>query len=400
MSQIKVSEPIFVEWFTDEQTGQKISIPVNNEQKQVINGKIILDYVPDKFYKVLFSSTPNSELNINEQITDINQYKVDYNIGYIYLHPDRELQNLTFNYYKRGIIYYPASRVYTKITNGTIESTLQAAVDLAEDALVVLGDLESFSEDKKIELDDYTTIKEGELDTYTGTKETQLDNYLTSQTGNILLKTTYDTNDSGVVDDSEKLGGELPSYYAKQDHLITLAKEFHNNTIIAGNELAGFYGKETGIITGTELQTATGLTAGTLAVSGDITFLKFAHKYKTLFVADRAIRTGISWDNIQAQDLVKGKVIEINGRRYLVRLMTGGNSNPASSAGGEWSDLIVQFTPNDEDSNWANWTICQEIISDNISNRVIRGFSTVGVNVYNTLGQASASTYRPVLELL
>lgn len=34
-----------------------------------------------------------------------------------------------------------------------------------------------------------------------------------------MLKSVYDTNDSGVVDNSEKLGGQLPAYYAKDSDL-------------------------------------------------------------------------------------------------------------------------------------------------------------------------------------
>ena len=36
-----------------------------------------------------------------------------------------------------------------------------------------------------------------------------------------MLKATYDTDGSGVVDDSEKLGGQLPSYYATASDLQT-----------------------------------------------------------------------------------------------------------------------------------------------------------------------------------
>ena len=179
---------------------------------------------------------------------------------------------------------------------------------------------------------------------------------------------------------------------------------YRDDVLKAGTLEAGYYGKVNGMITGTELETETGLTAGTLAVSGDITFLKFAHKYKTLFVADRGIKHTISWDSIQAQDLVKGKVIEINGRYYLVRLMTGGNSNPASSAGGEWDDLIVAFTPNDEDSNWSNRTLIAEASANAFpGRRLVRGFTSVSefaANYANANTTANVLYYRPALELL
>ena len=210
MSQLKVSEPLFVEWFTDEGTGNKISIPVSNEQKKVINNKIIMDYVPDYFYKVTFASTPNSELNINEQITSVNQYKVDYNIGCIYLHPDRELENLTFDYYKRGIVYYPASRVYTEKTNDSITQTVEDVLDLATDALVVLEDLVQFEADAKVELNSHTDIKKGELDSYTTTKEGELDSYTTVKEGELDTHTT--TKESQLDSYTTAKEGDLDTY--------------------------------------------------------------------------------------------------------------------------------------------------------------------------------------------
>lgn len=37
-----------------------------------------------------------------------------------------------------------------------------------------------------------------------------------------MLKSTYDVNGDGIVDNAEKLGGQLPSYYAKQSELETV----------------------------------------------------------------------------------------------------------------------------------------------------------------------------------
>ena len=135
-----------------------------------------------------------------------------------------------------------------------------------------------------------------------------------------------------------------------------------------------------------------------------------------MFVADRTIRYGNSnWDALQAQNLVKGKVITIGDKQYLCRLMTGGNSNPASVSGGEWSDLIVAFTPNTADSHWSysdpvnsahpygGYTWCQEIASTNIYERVLRGSAAVNgfsVVASNVVAGSNAYGWRPVLELL
>ncbi len=127
------SEPIFIEWIVDG-NGDKISLPVTNEQKQVVIGKVILDYLPDFFYKITSPSEALiTEININQPITLTTQYKVDYNSGYVYVHPDLEGDTLLFNYYKRGIIKYPASRIVTN-SGGSAHETLDEKITGFDDA--------------------------------------------------------------------------------------------------------------------------------------------------------------------------------------------------------------------------------------------------------------------------
>lgn len=174
-----------------------------------------------------------------------------------------------------------------------------------------------------------------------------------------------------------------------------------------------YYGKATGITTGTSLSTLTGITSGTLTTSGDITWLKFKHKGRVLLVADRAIRTGISWDNIQAQNCVTGKRIAINGIDYLCRLMTGsdhynyntangGNTTSIDGGGNEWDDLIVGLTPDNTVSNWNGiYTWCQEVHSNGLTYRVLRGKISAANLSYNSSDNASSDfCWRPVLEVL
>lgn len=44
--------------------------------------------------------------------------------------------------------------------------------------------------------------------------------YVTGLGGGDMTKAEYDSNDDGVVDDSDKLGGQLPSYYAKDSEAV------------------------------------------------------------------------------------------------------------------------------------------------------------------------------------
>lgn len=188
-----------------------------------------------------------------------------------------------------------------------------------------------------------------------------------------------------------------------------------NQELILGDMMAGYFGTVNNLVTNTQLTNLMSMTAGTLldAENTDVTFHKFAHKGRILFIPSRPIKHTISWNNIQSQNGVKGKVISIDGNMYLCRLMTGSRhyyTNNPSIAGGEWEELFVAFhvsnmgvlTDNDiYVSGNGDVTWCQEVHSSNISNRVIRGDGSV--NYIKSPGSNLAGTsygWRPILEVL
>jgi hypothetical protein len=124
-----LADPILIIWHTDG-GGNKISIIRENEDYVVVNNRVLLDYVPDKFYGITFS-TPASmvEIPLRSEITVSTEYKVDYTNGLIYLHSDLEATTVTVTYYSRGIINYPASRIYTEATGLTVTETLTEKID-------------------------------------------------------------------------------------------------------------------------------------------------------------------------------------------------------------------------------------------------------------------------------
>ena len=182
-----------------------------------------------------------------------------------------------------------------------------------------------------------------------------------------------------------------------------------------GDMQKGYNGKVSGLVTNTELVNLTGMSQGTLldSVDTDIQFHDFAHKGRRLLVPNRPVKHSISWDMIQAVDLVKGKVVTIKGKEYLVRLMTGSRhyyTDNVSIAGGEWEDLFVNFHTSNggviTDSEVyitgdGNYTWCQEVHSNNLTVRVLRGYGSVS-NFANGSSSTSASGrgWRPVLEEL
>lgn len=179
------------------------------------------------------------------------------------------------------------------------------------------------------------------------------------------------------------------------------------------SDMYGYYGKYQGIATPNELIALAGIIEGTTKNDAynnpneDITWLKFSHNYKTLFVADRTIHYSISWNHLDSKGLVFGKVVDIDGQKYLLRLLQGANVNPASVGGkansnDEWDSLIGQFTPNELYSDSNGYRVhCQETVSASIGNNIFRQTNDITVFSNNTKSNTFMQLgYLPVLEVL
>lgn len=217
--------------------------------------------------------------------------------------------------------------------------------------------------------------------------------------------------------------------YESNDGIQFVGKWYQNNIVvkstdpigavgpqklIAGDLEAGYFGTVNGLITNSTLSNVMNITAGTLLdpENTDITFHKFIHKGRILLIPSKVIRCNISWENIQTQNCVKGKVLHVGSDRYLCRLMTGSRhyyTDHPSIAGGEWDDLFVRFHVSngglltDEDLGIGQATICQEISSMGIDKRIVRGANSVtyfGTNMDYNDNYSSLSNWRPVLEVL
>lgn len=170
------------------------------------------------------------------------------------------------------------------------------------------------------------------------------------------------------------------------------------------------------LITGDALALDIGLSVGTAQFS-DAGWFKWAYNQKILFVAKKSFRHSISWDQIHAIGAVFGtKTVSIGGKTYKVRLLTGGNGQPASGAGGEWNMIMYgvhqnHLPPwdyyNDQDLQTHNshgngsYSWCQETSSANASHRVVRGHG--GVSIFGTYTSSVTLAdigWRPVLELV
>ena len=195
------------------------------------------------------------------------------------------------------------------------------------------------------------------------------------------------------------------------------------------------------LISATDLCEKVGLVGGSSVILNDSThWLHFRldglHSFNhTLFVAQKPIRYGISYEALASLGLISGdgsvsgfKKVVINNRVYKVRLLKGANitnqpiepgDDTESTYGSEWNRLLYRISEENPASqqgdNWAGfeleqlltghidnygskiWT--QEKTSVDPSKRVLRGGETIsGITVKEKNNEDHVNGWLPVLE--
>lgn len=119
---------IFIQWHTDSY-GSKYSIRRVNESYIVVGNKIALNEIPDRQFRVKITGMEEVD-----KIEDNNDYKVDYDNGFIYFHSSLDGSTITIaTYYGRGLIMYPSSRIWTKLSvDGQVIETLDGAFPILD----------------------------------------------------------------------------------------------------------------------------------------------------------------------------------------------------------------------------------------------------------------------------
>lgn len=177
--------------------------------------------------------------------------------------------------------------------------------------------------------------------------------------------------------------------------------------VIAGTSDYGFFGEVTAteLISGDDLATLLGLTAG-ISQNSDAGWLKVIDGSKMLLIAKKTLRHTISWDNINSVSAVFGRVIIIDGVKYILRLLSTT----------EWDRFMYPLHASHPNStpNWANYSDSDLLVSSSYGNgsyswtstpqsshRVIRGY--YGVTYLGIDSPSVSGAYvgwRPVLEVL
>lgn len=95
----------------------------------VVNQRIILSEIPDKLTPLRIANM--KEINHARFIDDTiepNEFYCDYTNGFVYFHVSKEAETLSIAYKGRGIILYPASRIYT-VSGNNVHETLQEVIE-------------------------------------------------------------------------------------------------------------------------------------------------------------------------------------------------------------------------------------------------------------------------------
>lgn len=108
-----------------------------NESLEVYNSRVVLTEIPDTFMKVYLTGFTE----IEEVIPKAGEYIVDYKTGIVtFGGVVKDNTIVSANYYGKGIIQYPAQRIYSHNPNPEVAGSLQKILDRGEEAIIELNE--------------------------------------------------------------------------------------------------------------------------------------------------------------------------------------------------------------------------------------------------------------------
>lgn len=138
---------------------------------------------------------------------------------------------------------------------------------------------------------------------------------------------------------------------------------------------------------------------GNTVAGKEITWLKLGD----LWVCDRNILQGVSWETLNEKGLVFGKEVEIDGEKYKLRILTGYDGNDyGEGCNNEWDRLMDEYNEDNDLLHYDNmYSWCQETDCNYSSYRSIRGCNYArNYNIDSATNAVAYVGWRPVLEKL
>ncbi|MDD4706585.1 MAG: hypothetical protein PHS24_05210, partial [Bacilli bacterium] len=120
-------------------------IHYENQLYKIINNKILLNEIPNRFNKVNITSEGITWVEIfDDKELEINEFKTDYINGIISFHPDRNGITVYIDFWGTGVIYFPSSRIWTQSELGNVTETLKNIIDNGQQAITALDEVNEF----------------------------------------------------------------------------------------------------------------------------------------------------------------------------------------------------------------------------------------------------------------
>ncbi len=184
--------------------------------------------------------------------------------------------------------------------------------------------------------------------------------------------------------------------------------------LLKGTKDLGYFGEFTSseVATGAAIHALAGMNT-TNSMNSTAGWLGFAYQGKHLLVAKKPIRHSVSLASLNTQGVRDGsKVVTIVNHQFRLRLIRGGDANPAAGPGGEWDALIYPIV----DGRWASfslidlgagverggWTWCMEQKKDQVNPYwyLQRGYGAVENFQLVENNSQNSNGWRPILELI
>lgn len=133
--------------------------------------------------------------------------------------------------------------------------------------------------------------------------------------------------------------------------------------------------------------------------------IKWLHLKDNIYICDRGLINRVSWNTLKEAGYVDGKKVTIDGKRCLIRLMTGSDGSKGSYGKGcdnEWDLFMDKYDEDNELTHYKDmYTWCKEVDCDYSDCRSLRGCNSARNCDSSGATYAGASfAFRPALEIL
>lgn len=133
--------------------------------------------------------------------------------------------------------------------------------------------------------------------------------------------------------------------------------------------------------------------------------IKWLHLKDNIYICDRCLINRVSWNTLKEAGYVDGKEVMIDGKRCLIRLMTGSDGSKGSCGKGrdnEWDLFMDKYDEDNELTHYKDmYTWCKEVDCDYSGCRSIRGYNSARYFCnYNASDTYACIAFRPALEIL